>query len=134
VVTTNHGLRDNDTWDATQRDTVVVHAEKPQVAGGGLLSCGAAASGAVPAQEGHTVRRCLAPSAAASQRPSPLCFHAAPQEVFMWETFCGLVARVREGGQPDPFWPRVAEATQRVLFAVERSARQGGCEVPVARA
>ncbi len=52
----------------------------------------------------------------------------------MWEAFCGLVARVREGGQPDPFWPRIAEATQRVLFAVERSARQGGCEVPVGNA
>lgn len=44
----------------------------------------------------------------------------------MWEAFAGLVQRCKAGqGGPDPFWPRIAELTQRVLFAVERSAREG---------
>lgn len=44
----------------------------------------------------------------------------------MWEAFAGLVQRCNAGqGGPDPFWPRVLELTQRVLFAVEQSAREG---------
>lgn len=43
----------------------------------------------------------------------------------MWETFASLVQRCLAGGQPDPFWPRATELTQRVLFAVEQSAREG---------
>lgn len=51
----------------------------------------------------------------------------------MWEAFAGLVQRCNAGqGVPDPFWPRVLELTQRVLFAVERSAREGCREVPLA--
>lgn len=52
-----------------------------------------------------------------------------PQEALMWETFCGLVERVKAGGEPDPFWPRATELTQRILFAVERSALEGCREV-----
>lgn len=48
-----------------------------------------------------------------------------PQEAHMWETFAGLVQRCQAGGQPDPFWPRATELTQRVLFAVDQSARDG---------
>lgn len=49
----------------------------------------------------------------------------------MWEAFAALVQRCRAGGAPDPFWPKVADLTQRVLFAVKRSAREGCCEVPL---
>lgn len=47
----------------------------------------------------------------------------------MWERFGGLVQHIQSGGQPDAFWPRITELTQRVLFAVERSAREGCREV-----
>jgi hypothetical protein len=43
----------------------------------------------------------------------------------MWETFSSLVERVKAGNQPDAFWPRILELTQRVLLMVLRSAREG---------
>ena len=51
----------------------------------------------------------------------------------MWETFVRLAQRCAAGrGGPDPHWPRVLELTQRVLFAVEQSAREGCREVTLA--
>lgn len=44
----------------------------------------------------------------------------------MWEEFAALVRGIQQGGAPpDTHWPRVLELTQCVLFAVERSAREG---------
>ena len=52
----------------------------------------------------------------------------------MWEAFCGLVRRIEAGeGGPDPRWAREASLTQRVLFAVERSAREGCRPVALGR-
>jgi hypothetical protein len=51
------------------------------------------------------------------------------QEVAMWEAFCSLVEGIKAGGQPSPHWPRIMELTQRVLFAVLQSAREGCREV-----
>jgi hypothetical protein len=57
------------------------------------------------------------------------CLPCWPQEVAMWETFCSLVEGIKAGGQPSPHWPRIMELTQRVLFAVLQSAREGCREV-----
>ena len=52
------------------------------------------------------------------------------QETLMWECFCADVQRLRAGGgEPNAFWPRIAALTQRVLFAVDLSAREGCREV-----
>ncbi|EFN51255.1 hypothetical protein CHLNCDRAFT_141286 [Chlorella variabilis] len=65
----------------------------------------------------------------ATRRDEVVVHLAKPQEVCMWERFGGLVQHIQSGGQPDAFWPRITELTQRVLFAVERSAREGCREV-----
>lgn len=80
TLTHHHRLEDHETWDATERDEVVVRLPKPQ-------------------------------------------------ESVMWDTFSGLVRRIQAGGEADAFWPRATELTQRVLFAVEQSAREGCREV-----
>jgi hypothetical protein len=48
-----------------------------------------------------------------------------PQEVSMWETMACCVRRIQAGQAPNRHWPRIAESTQRVVSAVEISARQG---------
>lgn len=51
----------------------------------------------------------------------------------MWEAFASLAQRCAAGaGGPDLFWPRVLELTQRTLFAIEQSAREGCREVAFA--
>lgn len=55
--------------------------------------------------------------------------HGAPgaQEVNLMRCFGDLVL----AGKPDPFWPRISLATQRVLDALLKSAQQGGALVDV---
>lgn len=125
VATSNHRLAEWDCTDATQRDEVTVLTPKPQarVAGAGqgrfLLPR--------PATRTQEQRAAAAPSHLQHPRPSQCVSHArCAQEVHMWEAFCALVRRVKEGrGGPDPRWPCEAALTQRVLFAVEQSARDG---------
>lgn len=52
-----------------------------------------------------------------------------PQETLMWEAFGRCVRSIRAGGMPDEHWPKIAELTQRVVLAVEESARKGGLKV-----
>lgn len=52
-----------------------------------------------------------------------------PQEVLMWEQFAEDVRAVRACGKPNPHWPRIAELTQRVVLAVEESAKHGNKQV-----
>lgn len=68
---------------------------------------------------------CSRPARDLEKPAHPLCLAPTAQEAHMWETFAGLVQRCQAGGQPDPFWPRATELTQRVLFAVDQSARDG---------
>jgi hypothetical protein len=46
-----------------------------------------------------------------------------PQETLMWEAFAQCVRSVKAGGSPEEHWPKITEVTQRVMLAVEESAR-----------
>jgi len=53
--------------------------------------------------------------------------HATAQETNLFRTFSQLVI----GGVPDPRWPAVSLAIQRVMMACLESAERGGAEVPL---
>ena len=53
--------------------------------------------------------------------------HASAQEARMFRDFSALVL----SGQPDPRWPEISLAVQRVMMACVESAAAGGREVPL---
>ena len=48
-----------------------------------------------------------------------------PQETLMWEAFGKCVRAISAGNSPEEFWPKIAAITNRVVLAVEESARNG---------
>lgn len=46
-----------------------------------------------------------------------------PQETLMWENFARCIRNIKGGGGPDEFWPKIAALTQKVVLAIEESAR-----------
>ncbi|CAL8470334.1 g9876 [Coccomyxa elongata] len=52
-----------------------------------------------------------------------------PQETLMWEAFGRCIRSIRAGGSPEEHWPKIAALTQRVVLAIEQSARNGGSRV-----
>lgn len=52
-----------------------------------------------------------------------------PQETLMWEAYGRCIRSIQAGGSPEEHWPKIAALTQRVVLAVEQSARNGGSRV-----
>ena len=48
-----------------------------------------------------------------------------PQETLMWEAFGKCIRAIDAGGTPEEWWPKLAAITNRVVLAVEESARNG---------
>ena len=118
VMTHKHSLTPVDYYDVTQRDEVTVTTPKRQVRPRSFVCNACMFVQEISWQPNlYLAAYCLY-----------VCFM---QETLMWECFCADVQRLRAGGggEPNAFWPRIAALTQRVLFAVDLSAREGCREV-----
>lgn len=82
ILSTEHGFKDYDTWDATKRTTFTAMLQ-------------------------------------------------VPQEVHMWEAFAECIRKVQAGGSDAQHWARIAALTQKVVCAVERSAKDGCAAVKI---